>query len=398
MEKPVLAVSGFFERIITAPFRFVESVGNRLCVSGPHGAGERAPEAGAGAADSSRTRSRTNCCSRTNGCATCWASRSSIRLRRCWPRSSARTPRPPPAPSRINKGADDGHREGHGGDHRRRRGRQGAGRAAGHREGHPAHRPRQHASPSGCSGTAKKACSKANWTGAPSSMSPTMPTSRKATCSSPPASTASIPRGFRLRPWCKVSKHEASAFQTVIGRADRQPLPPGRGAGAHEMKPRVYLAILLLIIPVQASLLSTRCRWAASSPILPWRCIYIIGLLTGPVEAALAGMALGLVQDIGSASLIGAHAASPAACRPRRPGSSAEGCSTSPARRTCIFLAAFSLAEGHLHRVLHADVLRSGPLLRACCFTRLVPQALYTGLLGYFLLLRLMNRKNVMAR
>ena len=29
MEKPVLAVSGFFERIITAPFRFLESVGGR---------------------------------------------------------------------------------------------------------------------------------------------------------------------------------------------------------------------------------------------------------------------------------------------------------------------------------------------------------------------------------
>jgi rod shape-determining protein MreD len=70
------------------------------------------------------------------------------------------------------------------------------------------------------------------------------------------------------------------------------------------MKPRVYLMMLLLIIPVQASLFSPL-SLAGIKPDLPLALIYIIGLLTGPTEASLAGMGIGLVQDIGSASLIG---------------------------------------------------------------------------------------------
>ena len=70
------------------------------------------------------------------------------------------------------------------------------------------------------------------------------------------------------------------------------------------MKPRIYLIILLLIIPIQASLFSPL-SLAGIKPDLALAVIYIIGLLTGPGEAALAGIGIGLVQDIGSASFIG---------------------------------------------------------------------------------------------
>ncbi len=70
------------------------------------------------------------------------------------------------------------------------------------------------------------------------------------------------------------------------------------------MKPRVYFAIALLVIPVQATLF-TPLSIAGIKPDLPLVLIYIIGLLTGPAEAALAGIGMGLVQDIAGASLLG---------------------------------------------------------------------------------------------
>jgi len=70
------------------------------------------------------------------------------------------------------------------------------------------------------------------------------------------------------------------------------------------MKPLVYFTILLLIIPVQAGLLEPL-SLGGIKPDLALALLYIIGLLTGPQEAALAGMAIGLVQDIGNASFIG---------------------------------------------------------------------------------------------
>jgi hypothetical protein len=47
------------------------------------------------------------------------------------------------------------------------------------------------------------------------------------------------------------------------------------------MKPRIYFIILLLIIPIQASLFS-HLSLAGIKPDLALALIYIIGLLTGP--------------------------------------------------------------------------------------------------------------------
>ena len=70
------------------------------------------------------------------------------------------------------------------------------------------------------------------------------------------------------------------------------------------MKPRVYLIVLLLLLPLQASLFGPL-SLGGITPDLGLAILYCIGLMTGPVEAALAGVAIGLTQDLGSASLIG---------------------------------------------------------------------------------------------
>jgi len=70
------------------------------------------------------------------------------------------------------------------------------------------------------------------------------------------------------------------------------------------MKPRVYLTVFLLLLPLQASLFGPL-SLGGVTPDLGLAVLYCIGLMTGPVEAALAGIAIGLLQDLGSASLIG---------------------------------------------------------------------------------------------
>lgn len=70
------------------------------------------------------------------------------------------------------------------------------------------------------------------------------------------------------------------------------------------MKPRVYLIVFLLLIPLQASLFGPL-SLAGVTPDLGLAVLYCVGLLTGPIEGAIAGIAIGLLQDVGSASLIG---------------------------------------------------------------------------------------------
>ncbi len=158
------------------------------------------------------------------------------------------------------------------------------------------------------------------------------------------------------------------------------------------MKPRVYLAILVLIIPFQASLIEPM-SLGGIKPDLALAVLYIIGLLTGPMEAALAGMAFGLVQDIGSASLIGFSgmirgmeglAAGLLGSRVRD--------FTSPI--IVLFLAAFSLAEGILIALFLQVTYGDVPFL-SMLGGRILPQALYTSILG-LLLLQLIGKKNIL--
>lgn len=161
------------------------------------------------------------------------------------------------------------------------------------------------------------------------------------------------------------------------------------------MKPRVYLMMLLLIIPLQASLFSPL-SLAGIKPDLPLALIYIIGLLTGPTEASLAGMGIGLVQDIGSASLIGMNGFTRgliglgAGFLGRRVLDIA-----SPSN--VIFLAAFSLMEGIVISMFMQFFYGTVPFFSMFFFTRMVPQALYTGLLGT-LMLRFISNRNVVTQ
>lgn len=157
------------------------------------------------------------------------------------------------------------------------------------------------------------------------------------------------------------------------------------------MKPHVYLMMLLLVIPVQASLFSPL-SLAGIKPDLPLALIYIIGLLTGPTEASLAGMGIGLVQDIGSASLVGMNGFTRgliglgAGFLGRRVLDIA-----SPSN--VIFLAAFSLMEGIVISMFMQIFYGTVPFF-SMFFSCMVPQALYTGLLGT-LMLRFISNKNV---
>jgi rod shape-determining protein MreD len=159
------------------------------------------------------------------------------------------------------------------------------------------------------------------------------------------------------------------------------------------MKGLVYLAILLLIIPVQAALFDPL-PLGGIKPDLALALIYVIGLLTGPVEASLAGMAMGLVQDIGSASPLGMNGLTRgliglgAGLLSRRVLDIA-----SP--MNVIFLMAFSLAEGFIIMLFMQTFFGDVPFF-SLLLTVLLPQALVSGLLGIFLL-RFMNRKSVMS-
>lgn len=149
------------------------------------------------------------------------------------------------------------------------------------------------------------------------------------------------------------------------------------------MKPRVYIMLFLLVIPVQASLLNPLSLFGIR-PDFILVLLYVIGLLTGPTEGALAGMGLGLLQDISSASPLGFGGLTRGLF-----GLSAGFLGqqvldiASPAN--IIFLSAFCLLEGIVVSVFMQALYGSGPYI-SMFFTSTLPRAVYTGLLGTFML------------
>jgi rod shape-determining protein MreD len=157
------------------------------------------------------------------------------------------------------------------------------------------------------------------------------------------------------------------------------------------MKFYSYLAILLLIIPIQATLLSSM-SIAGIKPELSLAVVYIIGLLTGPTEASLAGISIGLVQDIGSASLIGVNAFSSGLVG-LGSGFLGRRVLDLASRSNIVFIAAFSLMQGLFILLFMQFYYGAVPVL-SLFLTRMLPQALYTGFLGT-LMLRFISRKSV---
>ncbi len=157
------------------------------------------------------------------------------------------------------------------------------------------------------------------------------------------------------------------------------------------MKPIVYLALLLLVVPLQASLVAPLLH-PALRPDLGLAALYAIGLLTGPREGSLAGVALGLAQDLAAAGMIGLSGL-------------VRGlfglCAGLLGRRVLdigspsniIFLAVFSLVEALLTGVFLELAYENIPLW-SMTFRRLLPAAVATAVAGY-LLLRYVQRRSV---
>lgn len=159
------------------------------------------------------------------------------------------------------------------------------------------------------------------------------------------------------------------------------------------MKPGVYLFIILLLIPLQASLAGMLSIFSAA-PDFALFAVYAIGLLTGPREGLFAGVAVGIVQDILAGSLIGLTGFTRgiigllSGMLGRR--------ILDPANiSNAYFLFTFSLAEG-LVIAASLQIYRGEVPFFQLLFIRILPQAVYTSLLGG-LLMRWSNNRNIRA-
>jgi rod shape-determining protein MreD len=159
------------------------------------------------------------------------------------------------------------------------------------------------------------------------------------------------------------------------------------------MKPRVYILVFLLLLPVQASLLAPLVR-IGLRPDLSLILLYLIGLLTGPGEAALAGIGIGLLLDLGSASLIGFSGLTygiVGLCA----GLLGRRVLDVQSRSNVFFLAVTSMIQSLLAAFFLEMTYGSFPLLSQF-FRRMVPQAVVTAIAG-FLILRYATRREVLA-
>jgi rod shape-determining protein MreD len=159
------------------------------------------------------------------------------------------------------------------------------------------------------------------------------------------------------------------------------------------MKPRVYLIVLLLLLPLQASLFGPL-SLGGITPDLGLAVLYCIGLMTGPVEAALAGVAIGLTQDLGSASLIGFSGLTRGLVGIFA-GFLGRRVLDIQSPSNIVFLLLFCLAES-LFSALFLELTYGTVPLVGLIFGRMVPRAVTTALIGYALL-RFMTGKNVLT-
>jgi len=159
------------------------------------------------------------------------------------------------------------------------------------------------------------------------------------------------------------------------------------------MKAGVYFILFLLVIPFQASLLNPL-SLAGIKPDLALALLYIIGLVISPLEATIIGIGTGLLLDIGSVSLIGLTGftrglvglfASLLGKKVLDVSSPSNG----------IFLAGFSLLEG-IGLMLFMQIFYEDLPFFSLIAGRILPQAIYTGVLGV-VLLQFMAGKNVLA-
>jgi rod shape-determining protein MreD len=158
------------------------------------------------------------------------------------------------------------------------------------------------------------------------------------------------------------------------------------------VKPFVYLILLLLLVPLQTSLLAPLARFGIR-PDLGLAVLYAIGLLTGPAEGAFAGILLGLMQDVSSAGLIGLTALS-RGIMGYLSGLLGQRVLDTRSPSNSIFLAVFSLAESLMIALFFETAYGDVPVV-SLLFRRMLPSAVITALAGYFIL-RYTARRDVL--
>jgi rod shape-determining protein MreD len=159
------------------------------------------------------------------------------------------------------------------------------------------------------------------------------------------------------------------------------------------MKLWVYVIIFLLLLPLQASLFGPL-SLGGIAPDLGLAVLYCIGLLTGPVEAAFAGIALGLLQDLGSGSLIGFSGLTLGIIG-LFIGFLGRRVLDIQSPSNSIFIGLFGIAGSVLAALFLELTYGSVPLL-GLFLVRMVPRAVTTALAGYGIL-RLVTDKHVLA-
>jgi rod shape-determining protein MreD len=159
------------------------------------------------------------------------------------------------------------------------------------------------------------------------------------------------------------------------------------------MKPRAYLIVFLLLIPLQASLFGPLSLGGAT-PDLGLAVLYCVGLLTGPIEGALAGISIGLIQDLGSASLIG-FSGFTRGLAGLFTGLLGRRVLDIQSPSNIIFLFVISLVDS-LFSTLFLEITYGSVPVVGLFFGRAILRAATTAVAGYALL-RLITGKNVLA-
>jgi rod shape-determining protein MreD len=158
------------------------------------------------------------------------------------------------------------------------------------------------------------------------------------------------------------------------------------------MRSFVYMIVCLLLIPMQANFATPLGRFA---PDLGMAVLSVIGLLTGPLEAAFAGVAIGLLQDAGSASLLGLSALTMGTVG-LLAGLLGRRMLDVRSSSTVVFFGLFSLG-GSLLSVLLLDLIYGGFAILGPFFFAMLPRAVVTAAIAYFLL-QVATQRTVLTR
>jgi len=160
------------------------------------------------------------------------------------------------------------------------------------------------------------------------------------------------------------------------------------------MRPRVYLIIVLLLIPLQASLFGPLSLGGSATPDLGLAVLYCVALLSGPIEGSLAGIAIGLLQDVGSASLFGFSGFTRGIVG-LFTGLLGRRVLDIQSPSNILFLFVISLADSLFSALILEITYGSVPVF-GLFFGRAVPKAITTAFIGYGIL-RLITRKRALG-